>query len=176
MNAAMRVVEKLGLHSLSARTVAQKLDSSTAPVYSYFPSMDELARCVMRETQRELLAYTRKPYTDRVFLNMGTGVAMFAMEHRLLYRALLLEGNSYSEFVHEILDTLEREMIKDPRFTSLPSSERRILLRKMWTFTHGLASLICADLVEDCDQNFIVKSLTEMGTDVIGAALSKHRN
>ncbi|HWR84205.1 MAG TPA: TetR-like C-terminal domain-containing protein [Candidatus Deferrimicrobium sp.] len=107
---------------------------------------------------------------------MGTGIAMFACEHRQLYRALMLEGDSYGDVVREFLDILKSELIKDSRFVSLSDSERAVLLRKMWTFTHGLASLICVGLIKDCDQDYITKTLLDVGTDVIGATLAKHKN
>jgi AcrR family transcriptional regulator len=176
IKAAISVVEENGLNSLTARGVAVRLGSSTAPVYNHFATMDELALSVIREAQRVLLEYTSRTYTDRVFLNMGTGVAMFACEHRRLYRTLLLEGDSYSDVVREFLDTLETQMTKDARFTSLSKSERRVLLLKMWTFTHGLASLICAGLIKDCNQDYIIKTLMDMGSDVIGATLARHKN
>jgi AcrR family transcriptional regulator len=176
IKAAVSVVEETGLNSLTARSVAAKLGCSTAPVYHHFTTMDELALSVMMDTQRVLLEYTTRPYTDRVFLNMGTGVALFACEHRRLYRALMLEGDSYSDVVREFLDTLESELTKDSRFTSLSDGERRVLLRKMSTFTHGLASLICVGLIKDCDQDYITKTLLDVGTDVIGATLAKHKN
>jgi hypothetical protein len=46
----------------------------------------------------------------------------------------------------------------------------------MWTFTHGLAALICVGLIKDCDQDYIIKTLLDIGTDVIGATLAKHRS
>lgn len=176
IKAAVRVVERDGLNSLTARSVAVGLGSSTAPVYNHFATMDELALGVIKETQRALLEYTSRPYTDRVFLNMGTGVAMFAYEHRRLYRALMLEGDNYSDVVREFYDILKSEMTNDSRFTSLSDSERAVLLRKMWTFTHGLASLICVGLIKDCDQDYITETLLDIGTDVIGATLAKHKN
>ncbi len=176
IKAAVRVVERDGLNSLTARSVAVGLGSSTAPVYNHFATMDELALGVIKETQRALLEYTSRPYTDRVFLNMGTGVAMFAHEHRRLYRALMLEGDNYSDVVREFYDILKSEMTNDSRFTSLSDSERAVLLRKMWTFTHGLASLICVGLIKDCDQDYITETLLDIGTDVIGATLAKHKN
>jgi AcrR family transcriptional regulator len=174
IRAAVAVVEDDGLNLLTARSVAARLGSSTAPVYHYFAAMDDLARSVIMETKRALLEYTSRPYTDRVFLNMGTGVAMFACEHRRLYRALLLEGGGYGDVVQDILDTLESAMTADTRFTSLSSRERHVLLRKMWTFTHGLASQICVGLIKNCDQNSVVGILTDVGADVIGATLAKH--
>ncbi len=176
IRAAVDVVEKSGLNSLTARGVAARLGSSTAPVYHHFVTMDELALEVIKETQRALLEYTSRPYTDRVFLNMGTGVAMFAWEHSMLYRALMLEGDRYSDVVREFIDTLESDMIKDSRFVSLPDSERRVLLRKMWTFTHGLASLISVGLIRDCNQDYIIRALLDVGADVIGATLGRHKN
>lgn len=176
IKAAVSVVEENGLGSLTARSVAVKLGSSTAPVYSHFSTMDELALEVIRETQQVLLDYTTRPYTDRVFLNMGTGVAMFACEHSKLYKALMLEGDSYGDVVQEFIDILEFELTKDIRFKSLSDSERRVLLRKMWTFTHGLASLICVGLIKECSQDYIIKTLLDVGGDVIGATLAKHKN
>ena len=176
IKAAVSVVEEAGLSSLTARSVAVKLGSSTAPVYSHFATMDELALGVMKETQRALLDYASRPYTDRIFLNMGTGVAMFACEHRRLYRALMLEGDSYSEVVREFVDILKSEMTKDSRFVSLSDGELAVLLRKMWTFTHGLASLICVGLVKECNQDYIISTLVDVGSDVIGATLARHRN
>lgn len=176
IRAAVRVVEGAGLKALTARGVAVKLGASTAPVYQHFATMDELLVEVIRETQRSLLEYASRPYTERVFLNMGTGIAMFACEHPLLYRALMLEGDRFGDVVRELLDTLESEMIKDKRFGSLSSHERHVLLRKMWTFTHGLASLISVGLIKNCTQDHVVATLLDVGTDVIGATLARNAN
>ena len=176
IRAAVRVVEEHGLKELTARGVAGELGSSTAPVYKHFATMDELAREVIRETQRTLLEYTARPYTDRVFLNMGTGVAMFACEHSRLYRALLLEGDDYRDVVNEFLEILESELGKDQRFQSLSTAERRVLLNKMWTFTHGLASLICVGLIDKCSEKYIINTLMDVGADVIGATLARHKD
>ncbi|GAH58506.1 unnamed protein product, partial [marine sediment metagenome] len=44
IEAAFRVILKHRLHNLTARNVAKELNSSVAPIYSYFDSMDNLAR------------------------------------------------------------------------------------------------------------------------------------
>jgi AcrR family transcriptional regulator len=174
IRAAFEVVEQSGMRNLTARSIAGKLVSSTAPVYRHFEAMDQLAFEVVKRIQRLLLEYTTRPYTDRVFLNMGTGVAMFACEHGRLYRVLLLEGSNYRDVVNEFLEILERELAKDERFTCLSKDERHTLLQKMWTFTHGLASLICVGLIKDCSQDSIIAALMDVGSDVIGATLTKH--
>lgn len=173
IEAAMAVVEEKGLRSLTARSVAVRLGSSTAPVYQHFDTMDALALEVVERTARALLEYAAQPYTDRVFLNMGTGVALYALEHGRLYKALMLEGDSYRDVVDEFFTTLERELVKDRRFESLSDSERHVLLTKMWMFTHGMASLICVGLMKNCTLEYIIETLTDAGTDIIGATLAK---
>jgi hypothetical protein len=46
----------------------------------------------------------------------------------------------------------------------------------MWTFTHGLASLICVGLIKDCNQDCIISKLLDVGTDVISTTLAKHKD
>lgn len=174
IGAALAMVEENGLVNLTARRVAGKLGSSTAPVYRYFATMDELSETVIEKTQKLLLEYTSRSYTDRVFLNMGIGVSLFACEHRQVYRALLLEGDKYNKVVMELLKVLETNLTTDQRCESLSNSERRALLYKMWTFTYGMASLICVGLNKDCSQEQITKTLENVGADVIGATLAKH--
>lgn len=175
IRAALEVAEEHGLRELTARRVAKKLGSSTAPVYQHFANMNELVMEVVRETQKLLLEYAARPYTDRVFLNMGTGLALFACEHARLYRSLLLEGDSYRDTVNEVVETLASKLPEDPRFGSLSDEERRVLLNKMWMFTHGLASLICVGLIKDCNQEYIIETLMDVGSDVIGATLARHK-
>jgi AcrR family transcriptional regulator len=176
IKAAVKVVEQAGIKRLTARRVAGQLGSSTAPVYKHFSHMDDLALEVMRSGQRLLLKYSARPYTDRLFLNMGTGVAMFALEHSLLYRALLLEGDEYRDLVAESLEIMRSEMGRDEELAPLPLAEQRRLLDKMWTYTHGLASLICTGFIKGCNQDLIIRSLMDVGADVIGATLAKHRD
>jgi AcrR family transcriptional regulator len=52
IEAALAVVDKQGLTSLTARRVASALELSTAPVYRQFDSMDALASAVMERARR----------------------------------------------------------------------------------------------------------------------------
>jgi len=52
IRAACDLVEECGLSCLTARAVANKLHSSTAPVYSNFNTMDELSRISYSNTPR----------------------------------------------------------------------------------------------------------------------------
>jgi AcrR family transcriptional regulator len=173
IQAAFDFVREKGLKTLSARKIARRLKSSTAPVYSQFSSMKELEFEVFKKAEELLLHYTRVPYTERVFLNMGTGYAVFAREHSELFRALFLGRDVSRDVVEDFKGLIREDMLKDPRLVAMPANDRDDLLQRMWIFTHGLAALICVGLVEDNSNEDIIDTLLEVGTTVLAAALAK---
>jgi AcrR family transcriptional regulator len=173
IQAAYDIVRAQGLKKLSARKIAVKLKSSTAPVYSQFSSMKELELEVLGKAEELLLQYTRKPYTDRVFLNMGTGYVIFAREHRELFRALFLGKDVSKGVFAEFKDYIRQDMLKDSRFIPMSVPDREALLQQMWIFTHGLAALVCVGLVEDNSDESISAAILDVGTIVVAAALAK---
>lgn len=172
IRAALAVVNEEGMNALTARRVAQEMGVSTAPVYRQFASMGELAAAVMQEAREQLLGFTTQAYTDRPFLNMGAGIALFAKAHPRLYRALFLETDAFEPVVEEFLETLTENMRQDPRFTTMDRKRRAQLLDRMWTYTHGLASLIAVGLARDTSRDAIIASLNAVGGAVIRDALA----
>ncbi len=172
VRAAFAIIDKRGLKALSAREVARKLKSSTAPVYSYFKTMEKLKRAVAKKGKNLMIEYAVKPYTDIVFLNMGVGFASFARDHKQLFRAFFLESGEFKDVVNKYLEYLQNELVKDKRFESMPSENRGELLRKMWIFTHGLATLMCVGIIKDDSEEYIIKTLKDVGRAVIGQTLT----
>jgi hypothetical protein len=144
----MDLVENQGMRVLSARNVAKQLTSSTAPVYSGFSSIDELKREVLNKSEVLLIAYIKTPYTDRVFLNMGVGIALFSRDQRELYRTLFLKKNEFKDIVDGFLSTMKDRIREDHRFTKMPVEGRNSMVDKMWIFAHGLATLICVGFID----------------------------
>ncbi|MCP4704527.1 MAG: TetR/AcrR family transcriptional regulator, partial [candidate division Zixibacteria bacterium] len=58
IEAAFVITEKKGLNNLTARSIANQLGSSTAPVYMHFESMDELTLEIVRKIKVMLLDFT----------------------------------------------------------------------------------------------------------------------
>ena len=169
---AFNLVKEKGISKLSARSVAKRMNMSMAPIYSSFKSMNDLSKAVIKKGKEMAISYTKEYYTDRVFLNIGTGVVLFARDYPNIYKALFIEGEVYKDVYHDFVNEVSKQMTKDPRFTTMSDKDRTALLNKMWIFTHGLASLTLANLVEDTTQEGIVATLLDMGGIVITAALS----
>ena len=176
IKAAFELVQHQGIQSLTAREVAKRLKSSTAPVYSNFESMKLLEREVIIRARDLLLDYMVRPHTDVVFLNMGVGYAKFAREQCPLFRALYLEKSDYKDILDELEKSLRLRMRQDTRFAELEDQERFALLEKMWTFTHGMATSICVGLAEDSSDEYIINTLRDVGSAVIGATMARKKS
>lgn len=167
IEAALGLVDEGGLDGLTARAVAARLGSSVAPVYKQFGTMGELADEVMTRAVEQLLEHARRPWTDDRFLNMGTGIAVFARDHANLYRALFLDSDRFRDVVEAFYAGKREQMAEDPRFAQMPETVRDGLLETMWRVTHGLASLMAVGLVEETDLPSIVEFLVGVGGAVI---------
>ncbi len=163
LQAAVDLISESSLGGITARNIATKLGSSTAPVYSHYENIDDLTRDAIREINKLLLEYVRTPYTNISFLNQGVGLAVFAREHSQLYRAIFLDRNDYHELIEEFFQTLRNELPLDKECSHSPEDKYDSLLMTMWTFTHGLASLICAGLCRDDSNENIIRTLYHVG-------------
>lgn len=174
LSAAFQLVREKGLGGLTVRQVAKRLGSSTAPVYSAFGSMDELERQLVYRAHLQMMEYSARPYTERAFLNMGTGICVFSREEPWLFRALFLESAHIKANIERLLDTLVEAMRQEPQFAEMPRGARMALLTKMWTYTHGLATMICLGVAEESGDEFIIRSLSAVGRVVTEAALTEY--
>jgi AcrR family transcriptional regulator len=170
VQAAFGIAREEGLYKLTARKVAARLRCSTAPVYSHFESMHDLERAVIRKARDLLFEYATRPYTDRIFLNMGTGIVLFARDQSELFRALFLERRIFGDILAELRTDLLEKMKADDRFAAMPEEDRNDLLETMWIFTHGYASLICVGLADETNQQEIINKLDEVGSVIVAAA------
>lgn len=170
IEAAMELIQSHGLSSVTARGVAEKLGSSVAPVYRQFSSMEELLEEIARRVLALLVDYSRRTWSEHTFLNMGTGIAMFAVDYPNLYRALFLDRERLQGVVAEFSQSLGEDLGEYKSFESLPDQVRGNLLETMWMFTHGLASLIAVGLSEKRDLESIIQFLGKTGGAVITAA------
>jgi len=168
--AALEVVREHGFAQLSARRVADCLGASTAPVYSNFASMDELARAVKLAIADLVLAETAVPRSGEPFLDMGVGVLEFARQHPELYSAVFLTGRDDADAGLRVTQVLLDRMSHLEGLAALDPVERRILLRKMAVFTQGLAVHVTAGHTDQVSWEEVLALLNEAGRAVIADA------
>lgn len=172
-DAAFKLFASGGISNVTVRKIASLLGSSTAPIYTNFSSMDEIRRVLTDKALKLLLAYTGRSYTEDSFLNIGVGLLIFARENEILYRSLFLESNSFQEVYDRLYDENLRRMKQEKSLSMFNEEDLRAILDKMSVYTMGLAAHLCAGFLKDTSDEWFVRTLLEMGDDVIGTAAYK---
>jgi hypothetical protein len=140
-------------------------------VYSNFASMEELENAVFRAAAGKLLDFATSNYTDNPFLNMGVGVLKFARECPRWYHAFSIRHEYGSHHLGEVMERQLEVMAGLPGLQDLHPLERRLLMRKMEIFTHGMAAEICAGPVSDTTMTGFISILQEVGEALTAEAL-----
>ncbi len=173
VEAATALVEREGAAALSARNVAAELGASTAPIYGSFASIEELSAAVVDRARDKLRATTRQPWSDRPFLNEGTGLVVFARENPRLFALLFLTPEVAHASVPKVYADLLADMKRDPRFKSFAARERDVVLEKMWFIALGMATLAHAGQLRDATNHGITNALLEAGSVLIPDAVAR---
>lgn len=169
LDAAFDIFRREGLNALSVRKIAALVGSSTAPVYSCFSGIDEIREVLMQEAFERLIRYTGKNYTEDIFLNIGVGMLLFAKDYPVVYRTIFLEDARGRDMFRRFSETSKIQMRKEPNLLIFSDEEIESILDKLTVYTHGLAAMICAGIVEDPSTESLVDRLRATGGDIIGA-------
>ncbi len=167
IRAALDVVREEGIAQLSARNVADKMGASTAPIYSSFPSMEELIKAVYFAASERMIEYMSHPWTGAPFLNMGIGMTLLARDEPNLYKMLNFEIPPFEYNMHEEEERYLALMAHDPLFSAMPRGYMKPLLQKMTIVTHGLASFVCTGQIRKVTVRWVAEWLEEVGGAVI---------
>ena len=175
---AFDLVRKNGIHDLSARNIAKKMQCSTKPIYSSFSSMYELEQIVIEKAS----AFVTENYLDTEpgdhmhFLQIGIGYLNLARQDRELFYLLFLSGKVDMDIEKNIypfmFDSLIQKMKKDELLAPLTEEQLKKLLRNMWIYTHGLATFLYTNPTLMTD-DFVHQAIHDMGYIVISWELSK---
>ena len=173
IDAATELVAAEGVAALSARNVATRLKASTAPIYASFASIEELRGEVVERARTLLRDYTRKPWSDKPFLNEGTGLVVFAREQPRLFALLFLTPEIAGESVPKVYADLLADMKRDARFAKFSAADRDVVLEKLWFVALGMATLAYSGQLRSASTHGIVTALIEAGSVLIPDAVKR---
>ncbi len=144
VSAAFQVVRRGGMEKLTARAVAQRLKSSTMPVYTCVRSMREIKEAVAKRAWQVLLEYQLKSYSGDAYIDMGLGYVLFAKSEKHLFRCIHNEGyNRINTQESEKNFEFHLKRLSGSPFTrDLSDETKQRLLFYGWLFAQGFASLL----------------------------------
>ena len=153
VDAALLIVRKNGIESLTARALAEKLGSSAQPIFTVFKNMEEVQDEVKRATKELFTEWVSeaKEYTP-AFKQVGVLMIRFAIEEPKLFQLLFMwerenvaSFSDYMKHLGELTDTsfeqLCIELIRKEH--DINEEKAKELFQQVWIFTFGV-SVLCA--------------------------------
>ncbi len=160
INGAIELIREVGVDAFCARSLSKKLGVSTQPIFSNFSGMDELLRAVIEEAREISQRHTERVMESGIYhpyKASGMAYISFARRERELFRLLFMtKGARSDDFVgyEQIIETMRCALGVD-------HSTAKEIHFQMWSFVHGIATMINTDYLE-LDDESISKMLTNI--------------
>lgn len=145
LDAAFEIMRTNGIDAIGSRQVADKLNCSTQPIFSYFKDMEDLKQAVINKAKELYSSYVKKGLTyERSFKGTGMEYINFAKKEPELFKLLFM-----SDYKHEINSFLDFDDNKDivlqslMEYSGFDKENAEKLYFMIWIFTHGIA-VMCA--------------------------------
>lgn len=168
INAALDIVRTEGFAALTARTLGAKLGSSARPIFTLFPSMDEVCQEVVAAARALYAEYVDRGFEQtglHAFKGVGIQYVKFALAEPKLFQVLFMSEQPKKPAVGDILPMIEEhyqqivESIQDGY--GLQREQAEWLYRHLWIYTHGIA-VLCATNMCTFTQEDIGRMMTEV--------------
>lgn len=146
--AAFCVVRKHGWKGLSARSIAQELNSSIQPIYSHVKSIRNLDEEIVRKAYELMRDYGSKVRTRDIWLDQGIGYVLFAKKEKRLFRSLMDERSApFRKNIRRKSLALTGDKLSNyPPFQGLTKEQRDKIRWIRIIFLYGLATDISASV------------------------------
>ncbi len=162
--AAFNIVRRHGWEGLSARAIANELNSSTRPIYDHLKSMKHIEEEVIKKALAYFSEYISRNRTGDKWLDHAVGYVLFANEEKHLFRCI-------NDAKHTILQKyfaephwleLGNQLSTDKRFGKISAQAKSRIRIARWFLVHGLAFLACNGWFEIDSENKIFSKQLNM--------------
>ena len=171
LSAALDIVRSKGIDALTARLLADALNSSPRPIFTVFAGMDEIVREVILKAKSLYAEYVRRGLTCvPQFKGVGVQYILFAIEEPKLFQLLFMNERGSVPPLCDVLQLIEdsfEEILAS--ITNAYGFDRDTALRlyyHMWIYSHGIATL-CATKMCSFTADDISRMLTEVCASLI---------
>jgi AcrR family transcriptional regulator len=166
--AAFEIAKDHGLSGITARSVAKRLNSSVAPIYVNFTTIDELVEAVVYRVFGISDEILQQQQGKNTFENIGKASLAFAREYPVLFRELTIEPNPYMASYETVEQAMIDAMAEDEKLKDWTLEERKRLLLKMRVFQMGLTAMVANGHVPSwLDETALEELLIEVGGDLM---------
>lgn len=170
IKAALELLRENGLKSVQARTIAKKLNCSTQPIFYQFANMEELKKELFLKMVEIYRGYMMPDQTSKhAYKDMGRGYIRFAKEEPEIFRCIFMSPSylTAENYILQDEDVYHALLKHIGEVTGIVKEEDvKSFHLKMWTFTHGIATMIITRTCQISDRE-IDKMLTDEFTALV---------
>ena len=168
VEAAFDIAKEEGFAGITARSVANRLGCSVAPIYLNFETIDDLIKAVVERVFTLIDELLKKQKGPKLFENIGKTSLVFAREYPVLFRELVVQKNPYMASYETVQDSIVEALAEDESMRGLTYDERKLLLLKMRIFQTGLSIMVAnGQLPSWLDEQSAEALLLETGEDLL---------
>lgn len=164
VQAALGIVSKSGIETLTAKELGAALGSSARPIFTVFNNMKEVHNAVHDAAMRrfESFAEQKLPHMP-LFKQVGMQMVLFGANEPKLYQLLFMQENrnavTFDDVFGELGSTAETCIKLIQEEYRLSKAESKLLFENVWIYTFGVGAL-CA--TQTC--HFSEEKLSQMLT------------
>lgn len=171
IDAAMNIVRESGIGTLTARTLARKLGSSSCPIFTVFENMEEVRQVTIRAAKACYKDYVERGLADTLpFKGVGTQYILFAIREPKLFQLLFMNEQASLPDVGDILPLIDENYerilssITEGYGVNIKTAEK--LYSHLWIYSHGIATLCATKMCRFTDQE-ISSMVAEVFTSIL---------
>ena len=146
LEAAFAVLRQEGSGAVTVKTLAERLNCSTQPVYLSFRGMDELRTELMKKAADYFFHYMK---FDRGEGNLYEfSYIRFALEEKELFQYLFMQKNAFHEIRPALQPVIERAIHRFMEKYRLSYDEAHHFHDQLWMHAHGIASMAATEFCQ----------------------------
>ncbi len=169
LESGFELAKRNGIESVNSRNVAKELSCSTQPVFSQFPTMEELRKAVFDYACEKCVYEILKNKEKKDFLSLTTRWYLNLIRneknlYKLIYFSSGFEHNSVIEMMLNY-DSNKEMINKMQSDYSLKETQCTDILLRTFSLLHGIGSLIAFNDLQISDDEIlflIKKTVVEM--------------
>ena len=164
---AYKIIKKEGINSLTARSIASKLESSARPIFTVFENMEDLKNSVREKVLKEFLHFIKVIENENSYLvNMAIRTVRYAIIEPELFKVLFSWGadsgskNGLSVCNMKGIENTYIEAIS--KEYGIEYFESKIFFEKIWINIFGMATLVMGKTIRLSEQEIELKILQDI--------------
>ncbi len=163
IEAALELTRERGFDAVSARSLGEKLGSSSRPIFSHFENMAEVQKAIIEEANNIYQSYLKEDmscgkYTP--YKASGMAYIRFAREEKELFRLLFMrdrsneDKNKISEETNMLVELICKQI-------NITKEQAFLFYIEMWAYVHGIATMIVTGYY-DWSEELASQTVTDM--------------